>query len=165
MCRPKKKNFVDYQRFSKVNPKIVMDGGPRSVYLSIIQDFGPRLKRQEPINLLPCGQEKELKSTSNARQVSIILKGLGSDTYKCLIDKSDNAPRAAKKPDTTRAEAMEYLEKLKTAHVEYLDDVKDQSRAGVLDFLPLVYDDPEDTDDDWEDLVESSLSAMEVDKE
>ena len=51
-----------------------------------------------------------------------------------------------------RAAGTEYLCKLKTANLEYLDDVDKEARPGIMDFLPLVFDggeEAEEADKDW----------------
>ena len=69
-CRPKKHNFVDY--------KIV--NGSKVVYLAIAQGFGKRQWKESHVNIIGRGR----KNTGNYRQIKVVLKGIGPDTYKCL---------------------------------------------------------------------------------
>jgi hypothetical protein len=69
-CRPKKHNFVDYK---DVN-------GSKVVYLAIAQGFGNRQRKESHVNIIGRGS----KNTGNYRQIKVVLKGIGPDTYKCL---------------------------------------------------------------------------------
>jgi hypothetical protein len=83
-CIPTKKNF---ENFEMVNNAKVM-------FLSIAQDFGPhQIRREALVNIKGRG----LMNSATYRQIRIVLKGLGPDTYQCLRD-NRSAPTT---PDTT----------------------------------------------------------------
>jgi hypothetical protein len=99
-----------------------------------------------------------LRNIHTFRQIPIVLKELGPDTYKCLQEKDDGTQMVVDAEDGVpvpgsflpkdeadelvrgkRAEATKYLNQLKTANVPYLEGVEKYDIRGVLDFLPLVY--------------------------
>jgi hypothetical protein len=83
-CIPTKKNF---ENFKMVNNAKVM-------FLSITQDFSPhRIRREALVNIKGRG----IMNSSTYRQIRIVLKGLGPDTYQCLRD-NRSAPTT---PNTT----------------------------------------------------------------
>ena len=255
---PNESNMKDSRFFAGSDPVRTRDDGtPKSVFLSILQGFGPKLQSEQYVNILNRGTRsrrldglspqspgwqqflqtiditelnRETKNLleefskivpelplsrnpppelSKYRQIVVVLKGLGVETYKCLqaespatsvqtdedahmaeawseeedeledegdgvgsargsdpalaetlpgirgqiASASDGGRKLAPtsgdvgelKPD--RTEAAEYLEKLKQAHLDYLEDVSnDKHKAGIVDFFPAVFDDEFKTD-------------------
>ena len=83
-CIPTKKNFEDFK----------MVKNARVMFLSIAQDFGPhQIQREELVNIKGRGT----MHSSTYRQIRIVLKGLGPNTYQCLRDDRS----ALTTPDTT----------------------------------------------------------------
>jgi hypothetical protein len=67
---------------------------PKVMFLSIAQDFGPhQIRRKALVNIKGRG----IRNSSTYRQIRIVLKGLGPDTYQCLQD-NRSTPTT---PDTT----------------------------------------------------------------
>ena len=58
------------------------------------------------------------------------------DTVECPFLAEDEADELG---DVTRAGTLPFLEKLRTPHLQYLHNVKENLLTGVLEFLPLVY--------------------------
>ena len=50
------------------------------MFLSIAQDFGRPLQRESRVNILA----RDVKNKGSYRQIRIVLKGLGLETYQCL---------------------------------------------------------------------------------
>jgi hypothetical protein len=83
-CIPTKKNFENFKMVN--NAKVI--------FLSIAQDFGPhQIQREAPVNIKGRG----IMNSSTYRQIRIVLKGLGPNTYQCLRDNRS----ALTTPDTT----------------------------------------------------------------
>ena len=90
-CAPTKLNFEDFEMFGGKDVKVAdNDGTPTSVFLSIVQDFGPRRKTKEAyVNILTPKAETTHDTRSKdifLRQIVVILKELGPNTYTCLQD-------------------------------------------------------------------------------
>src|ERR1700685_2621418 len=64
-----------------------------SVFLSIVQDFGPRRKTEGYVNILHHEKGHLLRHDPARRQIVVILKELGPDTYTCLQDPPPDPPR------------------------------------------------------------------------
>jgi hypothetical protein len=177
-----------------------------------VQGFGPKQKQESYVNILSETDEDRpedvtFRNHRTFRQIALVLKGLGPETYKCLqdreaspdptersaategspdpmiLDESDDAMgvddpddaiddvqsddamvdveesadrvdvavqgavecpflvenEADELGDVTRAGTLPFLEKLRTPHLQYLHNVKENLLTGVLEFLPLVY--------------------------
>jgi hypothetical protein len=177
-----------------------------------VQGFGPKQEQESHVNILSETDEDHPKDVTfrnyrTFRQITLVLKGLGPETYKCLqdreaspdptegsaategspvpmiLDESDDAmdvddpddasddvqsddaivdveesadrvdvavqgavecpflveDEADELGDVTRAGTLPFLEKLRTHHLQYLHNVKENHLTGVLEFLPLVY--------------------------
>jgi len=87
-CTPNKQNFEDFEMFGgKKVAEACKDGTtPTSVFLSIVQDFGPRRKKEGYVNILPQEKGVDLRHADACRQIVVILKELGPNTYTCLRD-------------------------------------------------------------------------------
>jgi hypothetical protein len=71
-----------------------MVNNAKVMFLSIAQDFGPhQIRRKALVNIKGRG----IRNSSTYRQIRIVLKGLGPDTYQCLRDNRS----ASTTPDTT----------------------------------------------------------------
>jgi len=69
-CMPTEHNFM-YFKMWEASPVM---------FLSIAQDFGPSLQRESHVNILGRGA----RNSQSYRQIRIVLKGLGPETYQCL---------------------------------------------------------------------------------
>jgi hypothetical protein len=154
-CTPNAFNFED---FTTDDPEVCATA-PVTMYLSIAQGFGPKQKKENFVNVLEkhaADGDVMLRNIHTFRQIPIVLKGLGPETYKCLqekddgtqmvIDTEDGVPGSFLPKDEAdklvrgeRGEATKYLNQLKTANVPYLEGLEKHDIRGVLDFLPLVY--------------------------
>ena len=174
-CVPKKTNFSDFSHFAGNDVTRASDTGtPSTVYLSIVQDFGPRQAKEPYVNIRPRGIDKNLQQSIQPsliyRQIVVILKELGPNTYRCLqgpdfvptqmdILQLPNEPHET--PDYGEelpeegyenlgsdkwAEATKYLRMLKAWRLNYMEDVNKEAAPGVRNFLPLVYAGDSDTE-------------------
>jgi hypothetical protein len=78
------------------------DGTPKPIYLSIAQRFGPKRKNESHVNILPEGdKDVTFRNLRTFRQIAVVLKELGPETYKCLQDaeKSPEPMDAEESPD------------------------------------------------------------------
>ena len=67
-CIPKKTNFSDLGHFAGADVTRASVGGtPNTVYLSIVQDFGPRQAKEPYVNIRPRGIDKNLRHSLNIR--------------------------------------------------------------------------------------------------
>ena len=90
-----------------------------------------------------------LRNVRTFRQIAIVLKELGPQTYKCLqeklngmqmlVDGQDGEDEVNELVMGTRALATKYLHQLMTGNMAYLEGLRQRDIAGVLDFLPLVH--------------------------
>jgi len=122
----------------------LLDGLPiQNVYMSMVQDFGPRLGDEpavvvEPITLV----ERNTRPRDTLQQLKVILKGVDESTYECLKDRDREVEKYG--TDIDREAARMYITELRNARVGYLD-VEDTSKKkqlvlnGVVDSLPLVF--------------------------
>jgi hypothetical protein len=154
-CIPTKENFLYFE----------MQNASPVMFLSIAQDFGPYLKRESLVNIKGRGIEHSEKY----RQIRIILKGLGPDTYRCLRENrsTDSTPRNTPTVDedvgtpmeiddkesgedggkedevignSDRAEATRFLRLLRLQKLDYLPpDFEDGLRLGSIDNNSLTY--------------------------
>jgi hypothetical protein len=176
-CVPKKTNFSDLSYFAGNDVTRASVGGtPNTVYLSIVQDFGPRQAKEPYVNIRPRGIDKNLRDDSNIRppliyrQIVVILKELGPNTYKCLQgpdfiqtrtdilelpNESHETPEYGEElPEEGYeglgsdkwAEATKYLRMLKARRLNYMENVDKEAAPGVRNFLPLVYSGDSDTE-------------------
>jgi hypothetical protein len=126
----------------------------RNVYVSMVQDFGMRLDNEPAVIVEPINLAAQTTRPRNTKQIEIILKGIDHTTYKCLEDRPLEV--AKKGRDTDREEARRYLAELRNSRVGYLDEEPDKSKKkqlvfkGVVDSLPLVFGQEDDTDVDEE---------------
>ena len=176
-CVPKETNFSDLSLFADNDvTRASFSGTPNTVYLSIVQDFGPRQAKEPYVNLRPRGIDKNLREGSDIRppliyrQIVLILKELGPNTYKCLQSpdftptQTDilQLPNESYEPpeygeelpeegyedlgSDKWAEATKYLRMLKARRLNYMENVDPDSAPGVRNFLPLVYAGDRDTE-------------------
>jgi hypothetical protein len=169
-CVPKETNFSNLSHFAGNDVTRASVGGtPNTVYLSIVQDFGPRQAKEPYVNIRPRGIDKNLRHGSNIRppliyrQIVVILKELGPNTYKCLQgpdfvpartdilelpNESHETPEYGEElPEEGYeglgsdiwAEATKYLRMLKARRLNYMENVDKEAAPGVRNFLPLVY--------------------------
>ena len=159
-CTPNADNFEDIKKFVGKDVTIdFSDRTPKTVYLSIAQGFGPKRRTKESyVNILVRkDQDITFRNVRTFRQIAIVLKELGPQTYKCLQEKFDYSNQmdvdvqageecpvlpedeAEELGYGERAEATKYLRKLRNADIDYLEDVDKDDIPAVLDFLPLVY--------------------------
>jgi hypothetical protein len=86
-------NLEDCSMFTGGDPiHAGTDDTPKSVYLSILQVFGPRLMRpkENPVNIILPGHRTGGRSPRKSRrQIVVVLKGLSQETYKCIQDLED----------------------------------------------------------------------------
>ena len=111
-----------------------------NVFMSLVQDFGKKLVKEEWVSVggIRCvRQNRRRASDSPKSQFFAILKGIGSETYKCLEDIAGERDDKRVRLDRTRA----YLRELQRARVEYVEKVPDDpmSFVGGMQNLPLVY--------------------------
>jgi len=178
-CVPKETNFSDLSHFADNDvTRASFSGTPNTVYLSIVQDFGPRQAKEPYVNLRPRGIDKNLREGSDIRppliyrQIVLILKELGPNTYKCLQnpDFTPTQPDILQLPNESFeppeygeelpeegyedlgsdkwAEATKYLRMLKARRLNYMENVDKDAAPGVRNFLPLVYAGDRDTEDE-----------------
>ena len=85
-CIPKRENFTDYDLFVG-SDAVKLDRqveAPTSVYLSIVQGFGPRQRQEKYVNIYPRAIDKGQRDLQCYRQIVVVLKELGPNTYQCL---------------------------------------------------------------------------------
>jgi hypothetical protein len=82
-CSPNKRNFENVDMFGGKNVEFVCGGQtPKTVFLSIVQGFGPRQKKEPYVNIRPRGTRTIHQRVY--RQIVVVLKELGPKTYACL---------------------------------------------------------------------------------
>ena len=142
-----------------------MVNGSKVMFLSIAQDFSPhRIQRGPLVNIKGRGDEQK----GLYRQLKIVLKGLGPDTYQCLRE-NRSVPATSDTPDhvatygtpmeiddnqseedgededevvgnSDRATATIYLRMLRHRRLPYLpNSLPRGARPGTIDFLRLAY--------------------------
>jgi len=133
-CIPTKNNF---ENFEMVNNAKVM-------FLSIAQDFGPhQIRREALVNIKGRGT----KNSGTYRQIRIVLKGLGPDTYQCLRD-NRSAPTT---PDTTHTPRGGYFAMDEEVVAGVMRMWIDEGKSEVdKEEMEDDEEDPEDDDSDEE---------------
>jgi hypothetical protein len=117
---------------------------PTSVFLSIVQDFGPRRKTKEGyVNILPQEKGAGLRHDPARRQIVVVLKELGPDTYTCL----QNSPSTDDDSlmDGVDEEDRPELPDASPSDIPMRDVGAEEGGLGDDDFLP------EDGDEELED--------------
>src|SRR5271154_4416127 len=148
-CTPNKQNFEDFEMFSGKNVKVAgKDGTPISVFLSIVQGFGPRRKTEGYVNILTPKAETTHATRSKdtrLRQIVVILKELGPNTYTCLQDSSPDSPSIDDEPmdDVDEEDRREVPEA--SLDIPMREPGAEEGGHGDEDFLP------EDGDEELED--------------
>jgi hypothetical protein len=112
-----------------------------NVFLSLIQDFGKKRVKEScqwvTVEKVLKGYTHPLGAHSRLpprdTQFIVVLKGIGPETYKCLLDE-DLDPK--KSPVRTRM----YLKELTRTRVDYVDKTGGRERVGMQN-IPLVYGD------------------------
>jgi hypothetical protein len=101
-CTPNEQNFEDFKMFGGKSIKVTgKDGTPTSVFLSIVQGFGPRRKTEGYVSILTPKAETTHPPRSKdipLRQIVVILKELGPNTYTCLQDSPPDSPSVDDEP-------------------------------------------------------------------
>jgi hypothetical protein len=122
------------------------DGTPTSVFLSIVQDFGPRRKTKEAyVNILAQEKGADLRSDPARRQILVVLKELGPDTYSCLRDSPSIDDELMDVDEEDRPELPEASPDIPMRDVPVRDVGAEEGGYGDEDFLP------EDGDEELED--------------
>jgi hypothetical protein len=113
---------------------------PQNVFMSLVQDFGKKLVNEEWVSvggIRSVRQNLRCAPCPPKSQFFAILKGVGSETYKCLQDiAGERHDRKAR-----RARTRDYLKELQQARVEYVkkDPGNPMAFIGGMQNLPLVY--------------------------
>jgi hypothetical protein len=160
-----------------------------NVYLSLLQDFGPKLKRESFVSfgdLVPCAYripraaQPALKTQTEERtnQVVIILKGIGPSTYHFLRD--DRFATELSNNDIIAKYLSElpivkhYLSELSRVRLPYIDDHRrlmksiadggpsEKSITGLLEELTLVYGTVAWSWPRWNSVIETYRSQLEA---
>jgi hypothetical protein len=120
-----KREGNDKMKPQKEPPKSIIKD---NVFLSIIQQCGPKLKREANITVndwLPPQDPEEQRADFEPvnNQFTVILKGIDDGTFKCLKDHVDDK-------GNTQSLAMTriYLNKLKDTKRPYVEEVTDETR-------------------------------------
>ena len=120
-----------------------LKGKNNKLVLVLLQDFGPKHKKEGYVNLVPSkGPKRPLDDDS---QLYIILKELHPKTYKCL---------AASKGDDL---VFESLEALRLAQVPYFADLSPTDELGIArrtELLPLKIDSTPSMERAWDLFLE-----------
>ena len=154
-CIPTENNFM-YYKMREASPVM---------FLSIAQDFGPPLQRESLVNIL--GQACA-KNSGSYRQIRVVLKGLGLETYQCLrenrsttssphdvgtpmdIDDKKSGDDGESGDDgdkeneaigyNDRTEATKFLHMLRLHKLDFLPtDLDDDVRLGTIDTCSATY--------------------------
>lgn len=166
-------NYADYTTFVGGGDSIFSshDGGPTSVYLSILQSFGPRLVREkECVKVITYPRSSPRVVHPPRRQIVVILEELGGETYRCLQDGVINKSLVREGADTKdedaestdivesneevihgkRREVRLYLKRLKQEKSLFLESLEDNDpkRTGITENLPGVLR-TEDQEEKW----------------
>lgn len=102
-------------------------GTPNSVFLSVLQGFGPKLKKEQTVNLV-CPPERASERIANEksgqvsqpettvpppprpyRQIVVVLKELGPSTYKCLQRRPNDEDEVMENVSSPTSEGEEDL--------------------------------------------------------
>jgi hypothetical protein len=135
-CIPTKKNF---ENFKMVNNAKVM-------FLSIAQDFGPhRIRREALVNIKGRGT----KNSGTYRQIRIVLKGLGPDTYQCLRDNRS----ASNTPNTTHTPVGSYFARMDEDVAAGITRMQIDEGESEVDEEEIEDDEEDPEDDDSDDEV------------
>jgi len=159
--------YIDEPPAPKVAVYNLLDSQPsNNVCLSIIQDFGPLQGDEETFIVDPVSYtELRTRYVANCpiKQLSIILKGAGDDTYKCLMD------RIVGQRDVDREETRMFLEEIRNSKVDILDgepssvDPSDEhplsfltrlNRIAAIDTVPIMLGLGFGWDADWDKFKE-----------
>jgi len=102
-CTPNEHNFQDIKDFLGKVKKRPSDETSKTVYLSIVQGFGPKQVQESYVNILSETDKDHpaditFRNYRRFRQIALVLKELGPETYKCLQDR-------AASPDPTEGSA------------------------------------------------------------
>ena len=163
-CTPNKQNFEDFEMFGGENVEVAWnDGTPTSVFLSIVQGFGPRRQTEPYVDIVDRGTTKA-RLPRTYRQLVLVLKELGPNTYKCLQtpdsadydmmdvvedeDGSESSDHSLSLPDDADEQLEGVAAELEDSDVE-LRDIVDYGQ------LPDFNDEPDD--EDYEDSDEDEL--------
>jgi hypothetical protein len=146
--------------------KVVEETG--NVFMSLVQDFGNRSKKESPISIGEILPERRLTRPSKNRQVEInptmqfivVLKGIGPETYRFLRDDAVNLER----PGTTLADlelTRRYLKELRRTRYDYVENRRqlmakfkdhkpiEKSLQAIVEGLPLVFNSESYTSEPW----------------
>jgi hypothetical protein len=141
-----------------------------NVYMALLQDFGPRHTTHgghlEPTLIVePMDFGSNTRSTGHCdtKQLRLILKGVGQDTYECLSDRArqvadKDASRAAAEPAAVR----KYLQEIRDSDVDYLEENNEYGDLAqhyldcVLESAPLA----SDLDGGWKGIWDATHRNM-----
>jgi hypothetical protein len=147
-CVPTQYNFGNFK----------MVNGSNVMFLSIAQDFSPhRIQRGPVVNIKGRGE----KHKGLYRQLKIVLKGLGPDTYQCLRE-NRSVPATSDTPDP-HGTPMEIVDKESEEDREDEDEVLGNSdRATATKYLRMLryHNDylPSDLDSELRSITIDTLS-------
>jgi hypothetical protein len=126
-----------------------------NVFLSLVQDFGKKRPKEPWVAVgkalkaytRPRSVQPLLKQAPLDTQFIVILKGIGTDTYKCLenLNEPDDSPSNQIQDSVRR-----YLKELTSARVDYVDKKEKWKRAEGMQNIPLVYGDSMLGSANWE---------------
>lgn len=141
-----------------------------NVFMSLVQDFGNKSKKESSVSIgeiLPEFRgERVLRSRTVVvepnpiSQFIVVLKGIGSDTYRFLRDDAIDS----KRPGTTLADlnlVRRYLKELRRTRYDYVENRRrlmakfkdhspiEKSLEAIVESLPLVYNSDRFTSEAW----------------
>jgi hypothetical protein len=125
-----------------------MVNNAKVMFLSIAQDFGPhQIRREALVNIKGRGA----RNSGTYRQIRIVLKGLGPDTYRCLRD-NRSAPTTSDTTQTPRGGYFPVDEEL-VADVTRMQIDEGESKVDEEEMKDNK-EDPEDDSDSEEEIAE-----------
>ena len=140
-----------------------------NVFMSLVQDFGNRSKKEYPISVGEILPERRFTRPSPYRQVVeikpttqfiVILKGIGPETYRFLRDDVVDFERPGTTPDDLEL-TRRYLKELRRTRYDYVENrrqlmakFKDHKPIGksleaIVEALPLVFNSESYTSEPW----------------
>jgi hypothetical protein len=134
------------------------DERSENVFMSLVQDFSSKGAREKWVTVGGIRSAHDLRNTQSRplrSQFFVILKGIGSETYKCLGAITGEDPKRV-------TMVRQYLKELRRATIDYVEKDDDPlSYVGAMQNLPLVYGEEMLGSERWDSARQSRDAPVE----
>ena len=133
----------------------IEQGRKSKMFMSLLQDFGPRLDREEWVTVRGLKTSDYPNTRASRRndmetQLVVVLKGIGPETYRCLRDPEPQETERIRRMQQTR----QYLQQLTMTRVNYVQENNEEEKPGKQN-IPMVYGPEWLGSDQWESQRDS----------